>query len=756
MGNRGITALATGLVLALGAATIGVVMIVGAVDEEMRACVPQVGVTAEQAVGDFDGDVSAPIEGQVGVAQANIPMRAGRSGFARSMPRVLSTRPDFVSLNEQTGRSLKQIEAAAPGYAAYRDPAASGQVASTVVLWNAERWERVDAGRVELVEQGPQRWDAGRSATWVTARGPGGAVVSVVSVHHMINPAKFGPNKKRRQQLYGQGMRTLLETVGSLANRGPVFVAGDMNTHAGQKQPWAAAPQMQKAGYGWVNDGVDFVFYPRSLGVRPARSWSGPMASDHDWVAARFDMNGVAASGAKTASHAADGGRTVAGLDAEQTRNAATIIEVGRRLQVPERGLVVALATALQESGLRNLDHGDRDSLGLFQQRPSTGWGTAAQLQDPAAAAAAFFGGAEHTDNAGLLDIDGWESMSVAAAAQAVQRSAFPSAYADDESRARHIVAQLDSGAAETLAAATQSSYCADGLMLASSGGVCPPTGAAAEEGLRPDALMVLRCVEATFGPNTYGGVGERAANPASDHPSGRAVDVMIEDWQSAEGIARGDAIAAWLQQHHRELGITYLIWRGRIWSPGDSSWRPYDHPSGAGDPTSAHMDHVHVSVEGNAGSGMSTEVAMPLPAGSFTDQDNYRSAGGSWSRWHSGNDLSAPCGTPVLAAHGGTIIVERDQGWSGPWLVKVSTGPNQPTTWYAHMESVTVQPGQQVTAGQQIGTVGNEGNSHGCHLHLELHLRNGSIYGPDNTDPMPWLRQMAAAGGPDTGPAAG
>ena len=77
-----------------------------------------------------------------------------------------------------------------------------------------------------------------------------------------------------------------------------------------------------------------------------------------------------------------------------------------------ERGLLIALMTAAQESTLRNLEYGDRDSLGLFQQRPSMGWGTPAQVRDPAYAAAAFYGGpASPTSNPGLLSVPGWEAM---------------------------------------------------------------------------------------------------------------------------------------------------------------------------------------------------------------------------------------------------------------------------------------------------------------------------------------------------------
>lgn len=118
------------------------------------------------------------------------------------------------------------------------------------------------------------------------------------------------------------------------------------------------------------------------------------------------------------------GSVSVAGLDnpKEQIPNAKTILATGVAMKVPPRGQIVALATALQESGLRNLDYGDRDSLGLFQQRPSQGWGTAAQVRDPVHASTKFY--------EGLLKVSGWQSMTIAQAAQAVQASGFPDAYA--------------------------------------------------------------------------------------------------------------------------------------------------------------------------------------------------------------------------------------------------------------------------------------------------------------------------------------
>ena len=136
----------------------------------------------------------------------------------------------------------------------------------------------------------------------------------------------------------------------------------------------------------------------------------------------------------------------VVALTDEMRANAQLIVRIGRQEGVPAQGIVIALAAAAQESGLRNVRYGDRDSLGLFQQRPSTGWGTPDQVLDPTRATLAFFGGAGNPNRGhtrGLLDIPGWTSMTVTQAAQAVQISAHPDAYAKWEASARAWLAQL-------------------------------------------------------------------------------------------------------------------------------------------------------------------------------------------------------------------------------------------------------------------------------------------------------------------------
>jgi hypothetical protein len=116
-------------------------------------------------------------------------------------------------------------------------------------------------------------------------------------------------------------------------------------------------------------------------------------------------------------------------LTPEQADNAALIAAIAVQRGLPARAATIGIATALQESKLVNVTHGDRDSLGLFQQRPSQGWGTAAQVVDPVHATNAFYDA--------LVKVPGYETMAITAAAQAVQRSAFPEAYAQHEEQAR-------------------------------------------------------------------------------------------------------------------------------------------------------------------------------------------------------------------------------------------------------------------------------------------------------------------------------
>jgi murein DD-endopeptidase MepM/ murein hydrolase activator NlpD len=157
----------------------------------------------------------------------------------------------------------------------------------------------------------------------------------------------------------------------------------------------------------------------------------------------------------------------------EQIKNAAIIIAVGQDLEVPVRGWVIAVATSMQESRLTNLGHlgdqNDHDSLGLFQQRPSSGWGTPDQVTDPVYASTKFY--------EKLVKVDNWESLPLTVAAQRVQISAFPDAYAKHEPLATEIVNTLTGGGANVSAVSTELGTCAQPGELSAAGWMAPVEG---------------------------------------------------------------------------------------------------------------------------------------------------------------------------------------------------------------------------------------------------------------------------------------
>jgi hypothetical protein len=171
----------------------------------------------------------------------------------------------------------------------------------------------------------------------------------------------------------------------------------------------------------------------RFLGSNQPTSWSGGGSK------AGTRSGGNTPSGDVVRSNAGAQGvpdvSSFRNLSAEQKQNAKTIIDVGRQRGASDRDIQIALMTAMQESGLRNLNHGDRDSLGLFQQRPSQGWGSPAQVTNPTYAANKFY---DH-----LLRLGNRDNMSLTQAAQAVQRSAYPNAYAKHEGVAAALLQEL-------------------------------------------------------------------------------------------------------------------------------------------------------------------------------------------------------------------------------------------------------------------------------------------------------------------------
>lgn len=159
-------------------------------------------------------------------------------------------------------------------------------------------------------------------------------------------------------------------------------------------------------------------------------------------------------------------------------------------------------------------------------------------------------------------------------------------------------------------------------------GMTCPETGSPVESGLTANALLVFRCGKNQFPDiSSWGGVGDRANNPNSDHPNGRAVDIMIPGYDTSEGNARGWEIAEWYQVNSEALGVRYVIFDRKIWT-GGTSWEAYIHPSGnTTDPNLNHTNHVHVSVvpdgeapstsDGSASGGGSTSSGARAREGS-------------------------------------------------------------------------------------------------------------------------------------------
>lgn len=282
---------------------------------------------------------------------------------------------------------------------------------------------------------------------------------------------------------------------------------------------------------------------------------------------------GAAVNTAPAAAPAACAAPSIAGLDAKQVAIAKVGVDAALSAGTGVEGARIIVSAGLVESELRDLDYGDRDSIGWLQQRPSTGWRNAG---DPAKAAVDFL--------AALKRIPGWKSLDPGVAAQRVQRSAHPERYGRRMAQAEAIVAAITKAKCVPAAAAPT--------------GSCPPSGVAAERGLRPAALRGIRCGAAAFPKlREFGGRGGRPNK--SDHPNGLAVDFMVPAWKTPSGRQYGWDVARWFQANAAQMNVTYLIYDDKKWSTSRAAagWRAYTHPNGpTRNPTLRHLDHVHVS----------------------------------------------------------------------------------------------------------------------------------------------------------------
>ncbi|MFF4487294.1 heavy metal transporter [Streptomyces sp. NPDC001544] len=298
------------------------------------------------------------------------------------------------------------------------------------------------------------------------------------------------------------------------------------------------------------------------------------------YLVVQYVTGGGGAPGCRVVSAKGDGASYE--FTPEQAVNAATITAVGTGRGMPERAVAIALATALQESGLRNIEHGDRDSLGLFQQRPSQGWGTEKQIMDPAYAAGIFY---EH-----LAKVPDYAELPLTVAAQRVQRSGYPEAYAKHESDATLLAAALTGRAAATLTC--------DGR---------PGTQVAA---VGPDGVRTALVRD--FGRDALQEAGAEVSDKGAATPSpsvtaeahGRTVTVPVPVDVPAHGTngrterakrtarERGWQLAHWAVANSSALHIERVSYAGREWAAGStrSRWRSTGSTSagGAGTATDA------------------------------------------------------------------------------------------------------------------------------------------------------------------------
>jgi len=227
-------------------------------------------------------------------------------------------------------------------------------------------------------------------------------------------------------------------------------------------------------------------------------------------------------------------GGTAIPLDTEQAGIAATITGIAARHRLPHRAVTIALAAALQESELQNLDYGDRDSVGVFQQRPSQGWGTTAEIEDPVYATTKFF--------AALVRLPGYTKMPVDQAAQDVQHSADGSAYE------------------QWVGIATQLTGYFTGTSPAEVSCWYTPAGKA-------DLTGALKQLTQTFGPEGKDEVLVRMTTDRSAKKNKERTTAVVH-------VQRDGAwtVAAWLVAHAQQYGISQIRYAGYVWNAANGS----------------------------------------------------------------------------------------------------------------------------------------------------------------------------------------
>ncbi|WP_441250394.1 hypothetical protein [Kitasatospora sp. McL0602] len=250
-------------------------------------------------------------------------------------------------------------------------------------------------------------------------------------------------------------------------------------------------------------------------------------------------------------------------LDLAQASNAATITAVTLARGLPERAATIALATSMQESKLRNLDGGDRDSVGLFQQRPSQGWGTVEQIKDPVYATNKFLDS--------LVKVPGYARLPLTDAAQQVQKSGYPQAYAKHETNATLLASVFSGREPAALNCVVHAFYAPpDASGSAAPGDAAAP--AATPAATPAAAVAAHQPQDVSDRVRREFGKAVSAAPAAKADKDPRAVLAVTP--QPATGSDGGPdaqrqggwAVAQWAVAHAQELGIGAVAYDGKVW----------------------------------------------------------------------------------------------------------------------------------------------------------------------------------------------
>ncbi|MEV7926786.1 MULTISPECIES: hypothetical protein [unclassified Kitasatospora] len=273
--------------------------------------------------------------------------------------------------------------------------------------------------------------------------------------------------------------------------------------------------------------------------------------------------------------------KTAAGsgtLELPQAANAATIAAVARSRGLPDRATTISLATAMQESKLRNLAGGDRDSIGLFQQRPSMGWGTAQQIGDPVYATNKFLDG--------LVKVPGYTRLPLTDAAQAVQKSGYPQAYAKHETKATLLTSALAGREPGSFSCVVHDYAKPDPVDSPSPTAGSTVSPAAVQPTAADRAQVLSDRVRREFGrtvtPATgYASTIKGAENAVSLTPDPSAAALTSSTDGTDDGItaerASGWEVAHWAVAQAQQLGIATVAYDGKIWrkTKSEDGWQP-------------------------------------------------------------------------------------------------------------------------------------------------------------------------------------